>query len=166
MNTVVIALALASWLGFGVQHPMPKYGVKVTADKKTDFSRLKTYSWTTGWSVFDKEIDQRIVAAVDRELAAVALTKLERATGDVVVRYTSIRRTDVDLRSKMSPDTKLHREFPVGTLVVQLLEPESQRELFRSRVDMPLETDRPALQTQIDRAIAQMFAKYPGHRRR
>src|SRR3954471_22735484 len=72
----------------------PKYGVTVTADKDTKFAALKMYAWTAGQPSFDKNIDRQIVAAVDRELAKVGLTK-QAQPGDVLVTYVSQRRTDV-----------------------------------------------------------------------
>jgi hypothetical protein len=160
MKALTLAVTLLSAVAAGV-HGMPKYRVKVTADKATDFSKLKTYAWTTGWSAFDRTVDQQVVAAVDRELAALGLTKMAAEPSDVVVQYASLRRTDVDLKSKMSPDTKLSREYPVGTLIVLLLEPRSRREIFRARVDTPLETEPSKLEAQINSTIAQVFDQYP-----
>jgi hypothetical protein len=139
----------------------PKYGVTVKAARHTNFERLKTYSWTTGWSIFDQTVDRRVVAAVDRELAASGLKKLDAEPSDIIVTYASLRRTDVDLKSKKSVETGLHREYAVGTLVVLLLEPRSRRELFRARVDTPMAAEPSHVAAQLDAAIAEMFTKYP-----
>ncbi len=163
MNTFIIALSIWNVLTGSLPYE-PNYGVKVARDKKTDFARLRTYTWTTGWMAYDEVVDRQMVTAVDRELAASGFTKVAGQPPDVVVRYASLQRTDVDLKSKV-PGTQLHREYPVGTLIVFLLEPRSMRELFRARVDMPLVTDRSRLPAQIDGAVARMFAKYPTHRR-
>jgi Domain of unknown function (DUF4136) len=158
---VVVALLIAFGVvnGAGV-HFVPKYGVKVTRDKHTNFAQLRTYRWTTGWTAFDKDVDQRVVAAVDRELAASGLTQVAGWSSDVLVRYASLVRTDVDLKSKISSDTQLRREYRVGTLTVFLLEPRTMRELFRARADLPLETEPPRLASQIDSVVAEMFARY------
>ena len=60
----------------------------------------------------------------------------------------------------------MRREYDVGTLVVLLLDPGNEQELWRGRADMPLAADRSALFAQVDRAISKMFSKYPSHRRR
>jgi len=143
---------------------MPKYGVTAKAAKHTDFTRLKTYAWTSGWAIFDKPTDRFVVAAIDRELAGLGLTRRDAEPCDVIVQYASLLRTDVDLKSKMSPVTKLRREYPVGTIVVLLLEPTSRRELFRGRIDVPLETKPEKLEQQLNRVIAQVFVKYPTRR--
>jgi hypothetical protein len=137
----------------------PKYGVSVKTVKPAALATAKTYLWTASQPSPDKSIDAQIVAAVDRELGARGFTKLASAPADVVVTYASLRRTDADLKSK-SKDGKL-REYPVGTLVVDLREPSTQQPLFRVRMDTPIDADRDKLEPAINAAVAAMFEKYP-----
>jgi hypothetical protein len=138
----------------------PKYGVTVTAEKDVDFAKFKTYSWMTGQPSAIKAVDAQIVAAVDRELAALGMTKATSGPGDVVASYYSLTRTDVDLKAK--PDALGARPgYSVGSLGVVLLEPASRRRLLQLRVDQPIETEPEQLAATIDRAVADMFAKYP-----
>ena len=164
MKEIVALLIAYGLVSNSTVHFVPKYGVKVTKDKHTNFSQLKTYTWTTGWTAFDKDIDQHVVAAVDRELAASGFTKVAGPQCDVLVRYGSLVRTDVDLKSKVSADTHLRREYRVGTLVVLLENPHTMRELFRARADVPLETDPSRLESQVDGVVTRMFAKYPARK--
>lgn len=161
MNVVVMLVIAYGFLSSSTVHFVPKYGVKVTKDKNTNFSQLKTYTWTTGWTAFDKDVDQHVIAAVDRELAASGFTKVAGPQSDVVVKYGSLVRTDVDLKSKISADTKLRREYHVGTFVVLLMNPHTMGEVFRARADVPIETEPSKLASQIDGVVARMFAKYP-----
>ena len=139
----------------------PKYGVTVTAEKDVDFAKFKTYSWMTGQPSAIKAVDAQIVAAVDRELAALGMTKATSGPGDVVASYYSLTRTDVDLKAK--PDALGARPgYSVGSLGVVLLEPASRRRLLQLRVDQPIETEPEQLAATIDRVVAEMFAKYPG----
>jgi uncharacterized protein DUF4136 len=152
---LVLGLAAASTAA-----QTPKYGVTATADKKADFSTFKTYTWEHGWQAPDKSVHAAIVAAIERELAAVGLEKRESGTSDLVVTYGSLRRIDVDLKSK--PDASgMRRQYDVGTLVVLLLEPGTRRELFRGRVDEPIEIELEKAKSAIDAAVAAIFAKYP-----
>jgi len=48
-----------------------------------------------------------------------------------------------------------------GTLVVLLLEPSSRRELFRARVEMPVDMEQAQLEGQLDMIVHRMFAHYP-----
>src|SRR5262245_9309504 len=102
-----------------------KYGVTVEAQKTVNYAAFKTYTWTTGRPSPDKTVDDHIKTAVDRELSALGLTKAP-AGADVLVSYSSVRRTDVDVNAK--PDAKGSRPtHSVGTLVVGLLDPHSRK---------------------------------------
>ena len=131
------------------------------ADKGIDFAQVKTYAWMVGWPAFDPSVDWQIEADVERELATLGLTKVPAEPCDAVLTYAAIRRTDVDVKSKISPETGVRREYPVATIVVLLLEPHSRREMFRGRATLPLERDPAGLRTQLRTAIAQIFARYP-----
>jgi len=156
-TVLLLAGILVGGLASVAAQPPPKYGVTVTADKNTKFAALKTYTWTAGQPSFDKNIDRQIVAAVDRELASLGLTK-QAQPGDVLVSYASQRRTDVELKSKENP---ANREFAVGVLVVDLLDPRTRRQLLRLRIDKPIEAEVAQAEPAINEAVAEMFAKYP-----
>jgi hypothetical protein len=137
------------------------YGVNnVQIDKKTDFAKVKTYTWTTRYSAFDKDVHTQIVAAFDRELARLGLTKQDSGAGDVIVVYDAQRRTDTDPSVKAAPDGS-RPTFAVGTLVFRMLDPGGQRILFGARLDNAISLDREQLAEQIDQAAAALLAKYP-----
>src|SRR3954447_3930391 len=98
---------------------MPKYGVTVNAEKNVDFSAFKTYSWTKGQPSALKAIDAAIVAAVDRELAALGMTKATSGPGDVLATYYSLSRTDANVDAKADKTGALPQQS-VGTLMVGL----------------------------------------------
>jgi len=137
----------------------PKYGVTVRVAKADQLAKAKTYSWTISQPSHIKTIDAQIVAAVDRELSALGFTKAESGKADVLATYASLSRTDVDLKSKGKDGAR--KEFPVGTLVVDLRDPATRQPVFRVRVDTPIDTEPDKLETNINAAVAAMFAKYP-----
>jgi uncharacterized protein DUF4136 len=154
VSCMVVVAAVA------VEGQTPKYGITVTAEKDVDFTKFKTYSWTTGQPSAIKAVDAQIVSAVDRELAGLGMTKATSGPGDIAVSYASLTRTDVDLKAK--PDAKGARPgYSVGTLLVVMLEPASRRRVLQLRVDEPIETQPEELAATINRAVADMFAKYP-----
>ena len=155
----VVGAVLAGTLPVAGQQP--KYGVTATIDKTTDFTKLKTYRWTSNQSIVDQAVDRQIVAAVDRELGALGFTKRTSAPSDVPVSYRWLRRTDVDLKSKPDEKSGLRREYPVGTLTVLLPRPEKRQELFRTRMNAPIELDPTGSEAKVNAAVAEMFAKYP-----
>jgi len=150
---VVAAVALA-------QAGQPKYGVTVTADKATDFTKFKTYVWQSGSDANDKKVHAQIVSAVDKELKALGLELKPSGPSDVIVKYASLRRIDVQADVKGNATTP-RNQLDVGTLVVMMVKPGTGKELFRGRVDKPIETDPAQLSATITSVVADIFAKYP-----
>ena len=143
---------------------MPKYGVTVTADKKVNYAAFKTYSWTAGQPSAVKAIDAQVIAAVDRELQALGMTKATSGPGDVLAAYYSLTRTDTNVKAK--PDAQGQRpQYSVGTLVVALLDPADRHRLLRLRIDKPIEADPAQLESAINSAVAALFAEYPTRRK-
>jgi len=136
-----------------------KYGVSVKESKPAALAKVKTYTWMDTRPSFDKTIDEQIRASVDRELQARGLSKLAAGPGDLLVTYSSMSRTDIDLKSKTTSSESA--ELAVGTLVVDLRDPSNRVSLFQVRMDTPIETDRARLEVTISVAVAAMFAKYP-----
>lgn len=160
MKRVITACGLFVFLGAGLSAQMPKYGVKVTPQKGVNYAGFKTYSWTQGQPSQDKKIDAQIVAAVDRELAGLGMTKAASGKGDVVVTYASLSRTDIDIKAK--PDAEgNHPRYSVGSLAVFLRDPATQKELLRLRIDKPIEFEPAKLEATINEAVGEMFAQYP-----
>jgi len=160
MAGVLVVLAAAA----AVAGQATKYRVTTKVDKQTDFARLKTYAWEPGWQAYEPAIHDHIVAAVERELAALGLTKAPEGACDVTVVYATLRRTDVDLKSKARTAEGLRPTFPVATLVVLIREPSTHKELFRARVDTPIDLAPEKVNATIDDRVAQMFARYPTRR--
>jgi hypothetical protein len=144
----------------GATAQVTKYGVTVTPEKGVDFNQFHSYVWDRGQPSTDKAVDAQIMLAVDRELARLGMAKADARPADVVVAYASLLRTDTDLKGQADSKGRLP-QYPVGTLVVVLREPETGRRLLRMRVDLPIETQRDRLPADIDRAVAKMFAEYP-----
>jgi len=152
----VLAVASAS------AGPIPKYRVKVTVAQHRDVSKLKTYSWLPAHSLARPDLDAQIGAAIDREMAAVGMTKVDGAAGDALVTYVSMTRTDVKVN--VEPIAKdVWPQYPVGTLIVSLLDPDSLEPMVQLRADriigaVPLESTASGM-------IADMFKRYPARRR-
>jgi hypothetical protein len=142
-----------------------RYGVTVTADRKADFTAFKSYAWdTAGYPAMDKAVHQQIVDAVDRELKGLGLEKRTSEPADVVLLYGAQRRTDTDTHAD-APATNLPT-YAVGTLVVLMREPGTRREVFRGRVDKPIDLAPDKIKGTIDEVVAEMFAKYPTRTKR
>jgi hypothetical protein len=143
-----------------VSAQMPKYGVTVTVAKNADPAKYKTYTWTKGGPSADKAVDAQIIAAVDRELGGLGMSKAPSGKGDVLVTYYSLRRTDVDLKAK--PDASgAQPQYAVGSLLVAMLDPGTRGRLVQLRTDKPVDLEPAKSQSVINGAVAELFAKYP-----
>jgi hypothetical protein len=157
LTTVLLA---AGYVAATAQHT--KYGVTVAEVKRDALAKVRTYTWTVSHPSFDKTAHKQIIAAVDRELTALGLTKLATGRGDAEVTYASVVRTDVDLKSKRSTTGAL-RTYPVGILVVQVRDSTSRQMLFNASVDSPIDTEPATLEAAINAATIAIFEKYPVH---
>jgi hypothetical protein len=135
--------------------------VKTTVDKKIDFKSFKTYSWEKGQVSADPAAHKSVVAAVEAELAALGLTRLD-AKGDVLVRYHAVARTDVDLKSKKNDGARPTSD--VGKVQVELLGGKSFKRVWQATTEERLSRDPAARDTDIRRAIARLFTAYPGRK--
>jgi len=138
----------------------PKYGVTALADKGTDFATVKTYVWQSGWDANDKKVHTQIVSAVDRELKALGLTLKTAGPSDAVVKYAALRRVDVEVSMLANPDAA-RRAFDVGSLLIVMTKPGTGAELWRARIDKPIEVDPAGVAAAVDSAVIDIFAKYP-----
>lgn len=155
LMSVLVSIAVTAAAGY-----TPKYRVKVQADKHTNFSTVRTYSWMDSHPASIPAIDAQIVSAIQRELGALGLTKVPLGAGDVVATYASITRTDVNTKSK--PIAKDYRqEYTVATLVVSLLEPETLKPLLELRADRPIASA--TLDTSAE-SVEQLFRYFPTRR--
>lgn len=150
-----VFLALCA-LALGAQ---TKYGVTATADKATDFTTIKSYVWQAGWETPNRVTHAQIVAAVDRELKALGLEKKASGPSDVVVKYASIRRVDIETNPKA--ELGQSTQIDVGTLVVTMLHPTSAKELLRLRIDKPIEMDAAKSEATVNAIVTELFSKYP-----
>jgi hypothetical protein len=85
------------------------------------------------------------------------MKKVTAQPGDVLVLYQSLTRSDIDLKGDISAD----KAYPVGTLVVALLQPSDHKELLRLRTDKPIDVAPGKLEAEIDAAVTELFQRYP-----
>jgi len=137
-----------------------KYGVTVRASEPAELAKAKTYEWASSGASYNKDVHLLIVAAMERELAARGLTQVPPGQGNLVVRYETLGRTDVDVRAKPASDGSLP-EQSAGTLDVTLRDRANQRVLFSARMNTPFERDPATIEATVNAATKAIFEKYP-----
>ncbi len=154
-----------------------------------DFSKYKTYTWVKEPNVEspDQLVEQRIVSNVDETLAKKGLKRVESG-GDVMVAYQSSISKQTQLTTMTSGmgggwgygpgwgrgwgygrgmmggssvSTTTVNTIPIGTLVIDLLDPKQQKLVFRGIATDTL-SSKPEKNTQkIVKSVNKIFDKYP-----
>ena len=142
-------------------------------DRGTDFSRLKTYSWVPGTNLRDELNHKRIVAAVDAQLAAKGMTRVE-AGADVLVAYHASFDRDLQINATSS-DWGGYRwsanrfgsarvsEITTGTVIVDLVDAKSKTIIWRGTATKEVDTkaDPEKRDRNVNRAAEKLFKNYP-----
>ena len=149
-------------------------------DKSADFASFKTYAHKDGTKVGQPLIDERIVAAIDTQMAAKGLTKVE-ANPDVFVVYhtTFDKQKDISTYSSgygggygpygwgwgggMSTTTTQVRDILMGTLVVDIADAKKGQLAWRGMGVKEVKTDaKPEKRDKsINEAMKKIFKNYP-----
>lgn len=156
-----------------------------------DFSKYKTYNWVKEPDVESPNqlVEQRIVSSVDETLAKKGLKRVDSG-GDVMVAYQSSVTKQTQLTTMTSGmgggggwgygpgwgrgwgygrgmmggssvSTTTASTIPIGTLVIDLLDPKEQKLEFRGIATDTL-SSKPEKNTQkIVKSVNKIFEKYP-----
>jgi hypothetical protein len=144
-------------------------------DKGSDFSKFKSYAWATGTHVRDDLNHRRIVAAIDSQLAAKGLAKVESgANPDVIVRYHASIDRNLQINAFSSDfgdprftstrtGTARVEEILTGTLVVDVLDARAGSIAWRGTAskELDLKASPERRDRDINRATEKLFKTYP-----
>jgi hypothetical protein len=149
--------------------------VNVDWDQTANFQGYGTYAWAKGTPAKNPLMDERIVAAVDKQLAAKGLRKVDSGTSpDLLVAYhASVNsKTQLDTTNMGGygwgygwggggSSTTTVKEIPVGELIVDIGDPKTKKMLWQGTATDTL-SDNPQKNTdKIDKSVEDMFKKFP-----
>ncbi len=136
-----ILVSLATATAFGQK-------VNVDWDKSASFSDLKTYTWAKGTPAPNQLVDERITKAIDGQLAAKGLQKVESGNNpDLIVTYAAAVGSQTQLNTNNmggygpwrygwggagGMSTTTVQQIPVGQLVVELGDVKNKNLLWRA----------------------------------
>lgn len=154
-------------------------------DRGASFSSYKTYEWVDlpgpGGKVPDQLIDQSIQRAVDEQLAAKGLTKVEQG-GDLLVGYHAIIHEEKGINLNASgfgggpwggwgglggfssgTVTGQTSTITTGMLLVDLYDPAKKQLIWRGDASKTLDLKKDADKNyrQLQKAMAKLFKNYP-----
>jgi hypothetical protein len=155
--------------------------VRTDYDHAANFEKYKTYKWVQVQDApqVSQLAEQRITGAIDAALAKEGLVKTENNPDLLVERQVSLT-TETQLNTYSTGtggygygarwgygwgdsgiSTTTATKIPVGTLVVELLDPAQKQLIFRGTATDTL-SDKPEKNTKkINKAVEKIFEKYP-----
>ena len=144
--------------------------------KGTDFTRLKTYAWTAGHPLPDPLNHQRIVSAIEAQLAAKGFTRVNPAEQpDALVAYHAGFSRNFAVNEFGSGWAGFHlggtftnrarlEEITVGSLIVDIIDAKANAIVWRGTAskDIDVHAKPGTRDKQVNRAVEKMFRHYPG----
>lgn len=141
-------------------------------DRAANFSHFKTYAWTRGNPVGDDLNHQRIVRAIDAQLAAKGMVRVEAAgKPDVLVAYHASFDRDLQINATSlgwgpiagRNGTARVEEVTVGTLAVDVVDATTRNIVWRGMASKDLDPNaKPEKRDKnINNAAAKLFKNYP-----
>ena len=154
--------------------------VRVASSPAVDLTKYKTYSWSIGSTGVNALIQERIIAAVDSQLAAKGLKKVT-AEPELTVSAWAWSETGLHvvnpswapaLNSIQTGVVVGSQSWPVstGTLVVDLLDAKTKEGVWRATASDTLKQgpsgdkvkDAKSVEKTVKKAVEKMFKQYPG----
>jgi Domain of unknown function (DUF4136) len=170
--TTSLAAACVAWLGATVLASTVTYDY----DRTANFSKFRTYTWARGNPLKDELNHQRIVRAVETQLAARGFTKVGAGHNpDVLVAYHTAMDQSLQINafgsggwgpyglggSRMG--SARADKVTVGSVVVDMVEAADQKMVWRGTASQDLDPRASAEKKDkgVNKAIEKMFKHYP-----
>jgi hypothetical protein len=162
--------------------------VNVDFDKNTDFSKYKTYAFAEGTPTPETLTNQRIERAIEAQLAAKGLTKVESNADLTVVFHCAVtQQTQLNTTNLggwgWGPGwgrgwgwrggwrggwggfggnaiTQVE-QIPVGTLIVDIGDSANKKYIWRGTATKTLSSNQSKNEKTIDQEVKKMFEKFP-----
>jgi len=150
----------------------PSATVNTDFDPTADFTAPKTYSWREGTKLPNPLMEQRIVNAVDAQLQAKGLQRVEEG-GDLWVTYHASAEESMDIQSFetgspygcwggcMSSTSTTVRPVTTGTLIVDLVNAKTNQLMWRGAGSDTITGDPEDTERTINEVIYRMFGEFP-----
>lgn len=143
--------------------------VSVDYDKSMDFSKYKTYAWTTGTPAANPLVHQRIIAGIEAQLMAKGLRRADN-NPDMVITYHTATDTQVSINTmgggplggwRLGMGTASVNKIPVGELVVDIGDANARRFVWRGTASGTISSKPEKNEKSLNKALAKMFENFP-----
>ena len=175
MKSKLIGVAVVLMLGLSV--PLAAQKVTVDYDKHAPFPTFKTYGWKLGTPAKNPLMDERIIKAIDGQLAAKGFLKLDlEKNPDMLVVYHAA----VEIETQVSTfdsgggwygwygpyygggtSTTYVDKIPIGTLRVDIADIKNKRLIWQGKATDTLSDKPEKVEKTIQKSAEKMFKKFP-----
>lgn len=167
----LLALALTAGL---LLPTLANARVHVDRDETADFGTYETYQWIEGTATENQLAERRIRNAVDRELEAKGLQRVEQG-GDLLVATHAALRTETRVNTDTLPvyygyywrtpfwhgqQTVDLRTIEVGTLIIDLIDADEERLVWRGKATGTIRENPKKNAKRLHKAVAKMIDQY------
>ena len=164
--TLVVGVVLLGTITFA-------QSINYDFDKTANFAAFRTYAWIQGASVPDRLNNERIVSAVNAQLALKRLQETDRrANPDLLVAYHAAFDRNVEITGFSSgwggfrypaSGTARASEIVTGTLIVDLVDARTRTIVWRGVASKDVNPNAKPEQRDknINRAAKKLFRNYP-----
>ena len=152
-------------------------------DSKVDFQSLKTYAWNSSQekpqTSHEKILDEKIRAAIEKELAAKDFVKAEGVQPDFFIKYKAAVETQIETSNL--EDFGIHytqlshtrfdsarrnvstRYYELGTLVIETVDAKTLLSLWRGSAQAELDekANDEKREQNLQNAISQILSRFP-----
>jgi len=147
--------------------------VSVDFEKAADFSKYKTYQWKEGTSLPNPLMQDRLEAAIDKELQAKGVKPATDQADLIVITHGKLEtQQHVDVTSfgyggyygwggGMATTSTTVREIPVGTILVDLVDSGTNKLVWRGSGQDIVSTKPEKNEAKINKIIPKMFKNFP-----
>jgi len=163
MRSVGLILVLGLAVGFSAAAK-----ISVESSDGVDFSRYRSYAWDEGKPAQRRQVQRRIVAAIDLALAVEGLAMVEDSADVLVSSFVlADRQTLEDLSDTTYWDFMIGLtgidpyDLRAGTLVIDLNDAGSGDRIWRCVAAVSISGPMEKNAKKIDKIVRQMFKKYP-----
>jgi len=145
--------------------------VTVDHDKSVVFSKYRTYAWKEGTPAKNPLMATRIVQAIDNQMTLKGLTKV---AGDRDPDLFIVYHAAVDYETQLNTvgmgygwgyyggtTTTYVDKIPIGTLLVEMGDPSSQKMVWRGQGTDDLSDKPEKIEKKINQIVEKLFKKFP-----
>jgi hypothetical protein len=153
---------IAALLLLSVQNTLKPGQVTSSVDRTQDFTKISTYAWEKGGEAFDRGIHQAVVDAVDAELAARMLQKVDAKSADVTVTYYAMGTSEVNFdeldkaRGKEIPPSK-----SLATLAVAMYRQPARTRIWTAQTRQYVDVSPEQRAATARTVVAKLFETLP-----